>query len=240
MATPAGSAQPIVTAELVDCEFLPHGVRRVWLRLPSNTSFSYQAGQYLFLVLNNGEERPYSIANAPKDNILEFHIHHPPVETNFTHFLFKELLETKKIQLHGSYGHCVYHTPEQERWILLAGGTGLAPCKAIIEAAIAHGSEKPIELYWGVRTPEHLYEIELLEKWRKQYAWFHWTPVIFNPETANGDHRMGMVHEALIEDYPDLSSLFVYASGPAPMVLSSHTALLAEGLPGTQFWSDYT
>jgi CDP-4-dehydro-6-deoxyglucose reductase len=193
------------------------------------------------LVLENGEERPYSIANAPQDHLLEFHIHCSSAESNFTHDLFQELLETKTIRLHGSFGHCVYHIPKQERWILLAGGTGLAPCKAIIEAAIADPHHtKNIELYWGVRTPEHLYEKKLLEQWQNTYSWFHWTPVIFNPELGDGDYRMGMVHDALIEDYPDLSDIFVYASGPAAMVLSAHQALLEYGLSPEQFCSDYT
>lgn len=245
MTTLETSSQPklaptLLTANLVDCEFLPNNIHRLWLKLPDNTHFSYRAGQYLYLVLADGEERPYSIASAPDKHILEFHIHHQPGDHTFTHLLFDELLRTKTIRLHGPFGHCVYHPPKQERWILLAGGTGLAPCKAMIEAAINDSNRKPIDLYWGVRSLHHLYADDLLNQWQTEHSWFRYIPVLFTADKTILDYRFGMVHEALLEDYPSLQSLLVYASGPVPMVLSAQKYLFEQGLPTEQFCSDYT
>jgi NAD(P)H-flavin reductase len=229
-----------LTATLQDCEFLFDGIRRIWLTLPENSNFTYKAGQYVYLMLANGEERPYSIANAPQKNILEFHIHHHPHADDFTHELFNELLATKTVRLRGAEGHCFYHVPAHEKWILLAGGTGLAPCKAIIEAAIEHQHTKPIHLYWGTRTADHLYLHEQLSQWQQQYAWFKYTPVLFSPAEIHSHFTHGMVHEALLKDYNNLNELFVYAAGPAAMVFSSQEHLLRHGLLAKQFCSDYS
>lgn len=228
----------ILTARLVNCEFLFDGVRRLWLEVP--TTFHYRAGQYIYLTLANGDERPYSIANAPHDNLLEFHIHYHSTDNAFTHELFKELLDTKAIQFRGPAGQCIYPSPAPEQWILLAGGTGLAPCKAFIEEAIQHEHTKPVHLYWGARSAEHLYLDTLLKKWEREHSWFKYTPILFtNPELA-GAYRHGMVHEAVLQDHPALNSLQVFASGPAPMVFAAQKALLAASLPPGHFSSDYT
>lgn len=226
------------TARLVNCDFLHDNVRRLWLEVPSH--FSYQSGQYIFLQLRNGEERPYSIACAPHENLLEFHIHYHATENAFTRVLFAELLEHKTIALRGPEGYCVYPTVAPDPWILLAGGTGLAPCKALVETAIQHQHDKPVHLYWGVRSPDHLYLNTLLHKWERDYPWFRYTPVLFTTETFAQDYRYGMVHEAALQDYPSLSNAMVFASGPAVMVYAAQEALLSHGLSESQFFSDYT
>lgn len=229
-----------ITATLIDCEFLFDGIRRVWLELPTNTGFSYQAGQYIFLTLADGEERPYSIANAPTNNIIELHIHHHTANVDFTHELFNELLSTRRIRLHGPVGNCYYHVPTQKHWILLAGGTGLAPCKAIIEAAIANQHTKSMHLYWGVRSPQHLYLHAELTQWAQQHSWFNYTPVIFASSEPLAHYRYGVVQEAVLQDYTHPKDLFIYTAGPAAMIFACQEYLLRHGLPASQFCSDYT
>ena len=213
-------------------------MRRLWLEVPH--TFNYSAGQYIYLILANGEERPYSIASAPHENLLEFHIHYHPADNAFTHELFTELLNTKTIQFRGPEGKCVYPAQPPEQGILLAGGTGLAPCKALVEAAIQHQHSKPVHLYWGVRTPEHLYLNSLLKKWEREHAWFKYTPVLFTSPELAGEYRYGMVHDTMLQDYAEHSTLQVFASGPAVMVFAAQKALLENGLSATQFCSDYT
>ena len=208
--------------------------------LPKDTTFSYQAGQFVYLVLANGDERPYSIASAPNNNLLEFHIHYHSGDNAFTHALFNELLANKSIRLHGPKGNCIYHLPAAKHWALLAGGTGLAPCKAIIEAAIQHQHTKPIHLYWGARTTEHLYFHQELLAWQQQHPWFTYTPVLFEQQHAGPDYQYGMVHEIVCRDYPHLAEVDVYASGPAIMVFAAQEYLRRHGLPDGQFSSDYT
>ena len=229
-----------ITATLIDCEFLFDGVRRVWLALPENSTLTYQAGQYIYLTLADGEERPYSVANAPANNILELHIHYHSGGADFTHELFNELLNTRKIRLHGPAGHCYYHVPTQPRWVLLAGGTGLAPCKAIIEAAIAAQHPQFIHLYWGVRSPQHLYLHTQLTQWTQHHNWFTYTPVIFSTPEKHSAYRYGKVQEEMLKDYPQVQDLFVYTAGPAPMIFACQEYLLSHSLPADQFCSDYT
>lgn len=143
------------------------------------------------------------------------------------------------MRFRGPEGACTYPATEPEQWILLAGGTGLAPCKALIEAAIQNHHTKPVHLYWGVRSAEHLYLDSLLKKYQRENPWLEYTPVLFtNPEFAAG-YRHGMVHEAAIQDHL-LANIQVFASGPAVMVHAAQKALLEKGLPTKHFHSDYT
>ena len=108
--------------------------------------------------------------------------------------------------------------------ILLASGTGFAPIKAVIEHMQFKGISRPATLYWGGRRPADLY----LDDWARQKLVempnLKYVPVISNalPED-DWTGRTGLVHKAVLEDFPDLSGHQVYACG-APIVVDSARA----------------
>ncbi|HLQ24440.1 MAG TPA: CDP-6-deoxy-delta-3,4-glucoseen reductase [Acidiferrobacterales bacterium] len=103
--------------------------------------------------------------------------------------------------------------------ILMAGGTGFAPIKGILEHAFHTGVTLPLHLFWGVRARRDLYLHELALSWERSYPNFHYTPVLSEPLPEDQwPGRTGWVHEAVARDYPDLSRYEIYASGPPPMI----------------------
>ena len=124
--------------------------------------------------------------------------------------------------------------------VLLASGTGFAPIKAIVEHAIDNRCGRSMVLYWGGRRPQDLYLLALCEEWVRTVPGFRYVPVISHalPE----DHwtgRTGFVHQALMDDLPDLADCQVYACGVPVMVDAARRDFVLQcGLPEDEFFAD--
>jgi CDP-4-dehydro-6-deoxyglucose reductase len=124
--------------------------------------------------------------------------------------------------------------------IFVAGGTGFAPIKGIIEHILAENNDLPMHLYWGVRDHKDLYLNELAKKWAKHIPNFHFIPVLSQPSAGKAERsRTGYVHEAILEDFPDgFENYDVYASGPPVMVNAVYERFSAHGLSEENYFSD--
>jgi len=94
-------------------------------------------------------------------------------------------------------------------------------------------------LYWGVRHRRDLYMAELAEQWARDHPNFSFVPVL--SEAAEEDHwsgRTGLVHEAILRDFPDLSGFDIYACGSVRMVESARPAFIAQGLAEEACFAD--
>lgn len=222
---------------VVKKERLNHDVLRLFLRLPEQQCLSFQAGQYLELILRDGRRRAFSIANAPRDDHqIELHIRRVPGGELTTH-VFETLPEKAILRIRGPLGVFVLREDSPRPIILLGGGTGFAPLKGMIEQAIQSGLTRPIRLYWGVRSRRDLYLRALVEHWAETLDTFDYVPVLSEPD-QDWTGRTGYVHAAVIEDHPDLRGFDVYVSGPPAMVASARSAFQAHGLPLDQLFSD--
>ena len=211
------------------------------LQLPANDSFSYHAGQYVEFLLRDGARRSYSMANAPHTLSagLELHIRHMP-GGKFTDHVFNIMKEKEILRIEGPFGSFYLREDSNKPIILLASGTGLAPIKAVLEHMQFKGIARPATLYWGGRRPVDLY----LDGWvRTQLAAMpslHYIPVVSDalPED-DWRGRTGFVHQAVLQDFPDLSGHQVYACG-APIVVDSARAAYTThaGLPDDAFFAD--
>lgn len=216
---------------------LNHDVLRLRLRLPQGQRLQYLAGQYLEFLLPDGRRRAYSMANMPGDDEqLELHIRRIP-RGSFSDFLFDELEERAILRIQAPLGAFVLREPSDRPLLFIAGGTGFAPIKALIESAFAAGIQRPMQLYWGVRAERDLYLPELPEQWAKAHANLHYTPVLSEPD-ADWSGRRGLVHEAVLADLEEISGYDVYVSGPPPLVEAARSSCLARGLDPEQFFSD--
>jgi CDP-4-dehydro-6-deoxyglucose reductase len=181
----------------------------------------YQAGQYVDVLLADGQRRSYSMATPAGANqcLLELHVRHLPGGL-FTDRVFGGLREGELLQLEGPGGN-FYLREGSSPIILLASGTGFAPIKALVEEAIARNNKRPMRLYWGGRRQADLYMDALCRDWAARLAWFDYVPVLSELDAAHGwNGRTGLVHQAVMQDIPDMKQYQVYACG-APVVVES-------------------
>ena len=121
------------------------------IKLPASEKFQFIAGQYIDFLLAEGKRRSFSIANAPTaSDFLELHIRLVP-GGQFTTHVFEKLKEKDILRFEGPLGSFRLHEDSSKPVVLLAGGTGFAPIKSIVENAIATGQTRPMTLYWGSR-----------------------------------------------------------------------------------------
>jgi len=213
------------------------------LQLPANANFGYRAGQYLQVILRDGARRSYSMANAPhtlaQTPAVELHLRHMP-GGRFTDHVFGALKDKEILRVEGPYGSFFLREESPKPMILLASGTGLAPIKAIVEHLRFKAIDRPAVLYWGCRSRADLY----LHDWALQaaadFAPLHYVPVLSEPRPEDGWHgRTGLVHEAVMADWPDLSGHQVYACGAPVMVEAAQRDFVARcGLPPDEFYAD--
>jgi NAD(P)H-flavin reductase len=94
-------------------------------------------------------------------------------------------------------------------------------------------------LYWGVRRRADLYAAALCEQWASEHANFRFVPVVSEPQPDEPwTGRTGLVHQAILADYPDLSGHQVYACGSVGMVEAVAPAFAAHGLSPDDCFSD--
>jgi CDP-4-dehydro-6-deoxyglucose reductase len=149
------------------------------------------------------------------------------------------------LRIEGPHGNFRTHEPAMDRpnldrpVIYLAGGTGFAPVKAMIEHAIHQGDLRPAQLYWGARSLEGLYLHDLATRWTATHPQFSYIPVLSEATAIDAwAGRIGLVHHAVLADHHDLSSHQVYACGAPAMIDAARRDFAARGLPGDQFFAD--
>jgi len=239
----AGIKPGIVPCRVVKIERPSADVAVLDLRLPMNENMRFMAGQYVDFLLKDGKRRSYSIASKPSAegvSHIELHIRHVP-GGHFTDRLFAgEVKEREVMRFEGPLGSFYLREDSNKPIIFLASGTGFAPIKAMIEHAIARGSQRPMQLYWGCRKPADLYMAALPEQWAREVPGFSYVPVLSEVSAQDGwQGRAGLVHQAVMADHPDLSGHEVYACGVPVMVDAAQRDFLAQcGLPEDAFFAD--
>jgi CDP-4-dehydro-6-deoxyglucose reductase/3-phenylpropionate/trans-cinnamate dioxygenase ferredoxin reductase subunit len=212
-------------------------VTMLTLRFPIGLRAPFKAGQYLQVIMDDGDRRNFSMANAARDNDgAELHIRHVP-SGKFSVATLSRLSVGDPLEVELPFGD--FHLRASERPVfLLASGTGFAPIKSIIETAIHAGNHRPMHLYWGARTREDMYLAELPAKWAARLPWFSFTAVL-SELSSSWTGRTGLVHDAVREDHNDLSGADVYACGNPLMVNAAQAHFMAgHGLPEAQFFAD--
>ena len=127
------------------------------LKLPASERLQFLAGQYIDILLKEGRRRAFSLANAPHDDaFLQLHIRHVP-GGQFTEHVFNTMKERDIVRLSGPHGNFFLREDSARPMLLVAGGTGFAPIKSIVEHAIAESFPRRMDIYWGGRTRADLY-----------------------------------------------------------------------------------
>lgn len=220
-------------------ERLAHDVMVLHLKLPANERLQFLAGQYIDILLKNGKRRSFSLANAPHDDeFLQLHIRHIPGGL-FTDNVFTAMQEKAILRFEGPHGSFFLREDSDKPIIFIAGGTGFAPIKGIVEHALQAHCKREMVLYWGARSLRDLYMADLPRQWRSEHANFSFVPVLSEPLPEDyWPGRTGLVHQAILDDFADLSGFQVYACGAPQMVDAGRQAFDARGLPEDEYFAD--
>lgn len=220
-------------------ERLAADVIALQLKLPMNERLQFLAGQYVEILLKDGQRRAFSLANAPHDDdYLQLHLRLIP-GGQFTEHAFNALQERDILRIEGPHGSFFLREDTDKPIILLAGGTGFAPIKSLVEYAIHSKIKRPMKIYWGAKNREGLYLPALPQQWADEHAQIDYIPVLSEATPADRwEGRSGLVHQAVLEDHADLSGHQVYACGAPAMIDVARRDFVAQGLPEDEFYAD--
>ena len=194
-------------------------------------------GQYLDVLLDDGRRRPFSIANGPQpDGMIELHVRHV-AGGGFTSRVADELAVGDTLHIEAPLGTFVAREDSERPMIFVAGGTGIAPVKAIVEHFIELGTRRAMDVYWGVRRAADLYLLPQIDQWRRQARQLRFHAVLSEEGCASG-LRLGLAHDAVLADHADLSKHDVYMSGPPAMIEVARHRFVAAGLPEARLHYD--
>jgi len=207
---------------------------------------AFNAGQYMKFTVPSGEDgapsvdRTWSIGSPPTDTQrLEFHVRLVPGGRGTDGWVFKGLSEGDQFPMSGPYGRFVLHTGEDNHTIMVAGGTGLAPIKAMLRHGLENGEyEGDMTLYQGGRSREWLYDVDYFKALADEFDQFTYRPCL-SEETAEqvaeaGDdpdaYGFGMVTDVIASDHASLSGCKGYLCGPPLMVEAALKTLMSKRL----------
>ena len=236
----SGGIQPrILPCRVENKVQLASDVVAMFLKLPANERLQFLPGQYIEFLLKDGARRAFSLANAPfDDQMLELHARLIP-GGKFSEYVASEMPEKAILRFEGPLGTFCLREESDKPIIFVAGGTGFAPIKAIVEHMFHHHMQRDMVLYWGALARQDLYMAELPQKWAAEHANFRFVPVLSEPAPDDGwAGRDGLVHQAVLADHADLSGYQVYCCGAPAMVEAAHRDFTRHGLPEEEFFSD--
>jgi len=210
---------------------------RLRLKLPAAARLQFLAGQYIDILLPEGKRRAFSIASAPSEKeFIELHVKHVD-GGGFTGHVFNGMQPKEILRFEGPLGTFFFRRSSERPAVLVGGGTGFAPLKAMIEELMHAGDQRPLELFWGTRTPQDLYAGELIRRWQNQHPALDFVPVVSEPDD-DWSGETGFVHEALLRQHADLTGRDVYMSGPPAMIHAARPAFLEAGVPEDRLFYD--
>ncbi|HVA55474.1 MAG TPA: CDP-6-deoxy-delta-3,4-glucoseen reductase [Gammaproteobacteria bacterium] len=218
---------------------LTRDVMALFLQLPPVEILKFLPGQYIDVLLPGGPRRSFSLANPPHDDAhLEIHVGLVP-GGRFSEDVFSHMRSGALLEIQGPLGGFYLQEDSVRPILMIAGGTGFAPCKSMLSYLFENHNKRQVTLYWGARSKTDLYALSLVERWASGQSDFHFVPVLSEPQPE--DHwtgRRGRVQEAVLGDYSEFSRHDIYLSGSPAMVRGAHQPLLLKGADPEHIFSD--
>ena len=202
----------------------------------------YLAGQYAEITAAGiSAPRSYSFACAPSrqsQKEITFYIRHVP-NGEMTTWLHAQSRTGNAVTVSGPHGSFFLRDAESPI-LCIAGGSGLAPIKALLEQMVSDESTRAVRFLFGARRQEDLYCLQEIEDIATSHrGQFEFVPVLSDEPASSGWQGLrGLVTEFI--DTPDssLATTQAYLCGPPPMIDSAIEVLTTKGVSADQIFFD--
>ncbi|WP_319182793.1 globin domain-containing protein, partial [Streptomyces scabiei] len=216
-------APPWWLAEVVSHEPKTPDIAVITVR--PNQPYPFLAGQYTSLDTPWWPRiwRHYSFASAPRsDGLLTFHV--KAIAAGWvSNALVHRARPGDVLRLGPPAGAMTVDHTSDSGLLCLGGGTGIAPIKAMVEDVAEHGRNRPVEVFYGARTGQDLYDLDTLLRLQQSNSWLEVRPVVDR-------HGLLQLPDA-IRDHGPWNGYDAYLSGPPGMIRSGVDALKDAGIP---------
>jgi toluene methyl-monooxygenase electron transfer component len=227
---------------IANTKSLTHDILEVTIRLDEAMP-DYLAGQYAELTISglNIKPRSYSFARAPEKeavNHVTFYIRHVP-EGEFTGWLHSENRQGQRVSVNGPYGS-FWLRDSTAQILCIAGGSGMAPIKALLEQMSTQGMNRQVIYLFGARTQNDLYCLEEMNQIKALgNGNFNFVPVLSQePEDSDWDGLRGRCIDALPSYNLSLGSTQAYLCGPPGMIDGAIEVLTQNGMSTENIFYD--
>lgn len=213
---------------VVGIEDATHDIKRVRLAVEDGAPLLFSAGQYARVTFPGAPPRDYSMASWPGEPELEFHIRRIPGGAA-TVRVHARLKLGDRVAVDGPLGSSYLREKHAGPILCIAGGSGLAPIKSIVETALGQGMKQPIHVYFGARTERDLYLVDHFEGLEARHTNLTFTPIL-SAASPQPRWRTGFVTDAIVQDLQDLDGWKAYVAGPPVMVDAAIEVTTSRGL----------
>ena len=220
-----------LSCRVVGLERATYDVWIVRLEIVGGGPFGFLAGQYARVRFGALPPRDYSMANRPDQAILEFHIRDMG-DDGASGYVARDLRLGEEIGVEGPLGEAWLRRDHAGPILAIAGGSGLAPIKSIVEAALVAGMSQDIRLYFGVRDDRDIYLEEHFRALARAHSNLRFVPVV-SDAAGSTRRRTGLVGDAVAADLNELTDVNgtkAYLAGPPVMVEAAVEMLVRRGL----------
>ncbi len=231
-------------AKVAKIEDYTYDIKGLTFKLIEPTRIEFKAGQYVQLETKpyaknkSTVSRAYSISSNPDhEDILQLIIRRVP-EGICTTWVHDHLNEGDEISFTGPFGDFVIQDTEADMFFI-AGGSGKAPIKSMVEYLHNHGSKRRMVYFFGARTKKDLYLTEHFREYEKKLPDFTYVPVLSQPEEGSDwDGRTGYVLPYFQEFMRDPAKTEAYLCGSPGMISAVTKELKKLGVPEDRIFYD--
>jgi Na+-transporting NADH:ubiquinone oxidoreductase subunit F len=223
---------------------LTYDIKEVTLKLKDSQVLDFKAGRYVQFVVPAYELTPdpvyraYSISSSPsRKDAVELEIRLVP-NGICTTYVFQHLSVGDTVNINGPYGE--FHLRDSDRDIIfVAGGSGMAPIKSILEDMVERGVRRKATYFFGARAVRDLFLVEEMRELETKLPGFQFVPALSNPEPGdNWNGEKGLITEVLARHFQQLDHHEAYLCGSPGMIDASIKVFQAKGLPDELIFYD--
>lgn len=230
--------------EVVSLKDLTYDIKQVTLKLLDPEDINFKAGQYIQFKVPEYEltaepvYRAYSMASHPsRKNEVELEVRLVP-NGICTTYIFEHLKAGDKVTINGPYGDFFLRDTDSDI-VFIAGGSGMAPIKSILNDMAERGLERNAVYFFGARSVRDLFLVEEMKELEKKLYNFTFAPALSGPQPdENWKGETGLITEVLDRHLKSGENVEAYLCGSPGMIDATKGVLTGRGVPEELIYYD--